>query len=303
MGSHTISATYTPASDSGFNPSDGSVVQVVEASPPTCGSLTLQTTGVPFVISARVICTDPQGEALTTTIDWGDRTSTTVSGDSGELLVVPKPNPYPERSGSYTVIVTSIDSSGAPSLPVESSISFAASQALFAGQSATVSLTVQVPPSGGTLNLACPTVTDLNGVIRQASDLGITCTPAQVTLPAGSQTVTVVIHTTGSASGSLRPGARHRTWFYAFWLPLGPTLLGAAFGGTRTRRQRIAQCLALVAVVALLLMFTYCGGGFTPPTSGGSGSTPTPAGSYQVTVVVTGFVQTSLIVPLVVTGP
>jgi hypothetical protein len=100
------------------------------------------------------------------------------------------------------------------------------------------------------------------------------------------------------------PRAKHRPWFYAFWLPLWPAVLGAAVGGIRTRRQRMLQCVALIAVIAMLLIFTFCGGGFTPP-SGGSTSTPTPAGSYQVTITAspTGFVQTSLIVPLVVTGP
>lgn len=300
VGSHPISATY--GGNQNFNGSSGSLMQLVEASP-TCGSLTLQTTGVPFVISASVTCTDPQGEALATTIDWGDKTSTTVNGDSGELLVVPKPAPYPAKSNFYVVTVTSKDSpSGLSSVPVTSSVSFSESQAVFAGQSATVTATVQVLQAG-TVTFECQTVTDSSGVVRQASDLGITCSsqPSPIMLSGGLQSVTFVIQTTGRASASLVPRAKHRPWFYAFWL--WPAVLGAAVGGTRTRRQRMLKCVALIAVIAMLLIFTFCGGGFTPPSGGGT-STPTPAGSYQVTVVgPTGFGQWSLIVPLTVTGP
>ncbi len=270
--------------------------------PPVCGPppLSLQPTGASLTISANVTCIDPQGEALTTVVNWGDNTSTTVQGGLVNL------NHTYAQAGAYTVNVVATDVSELQTT-VTSYVDFSTSQALFAGQAATVTVTVQ--SQGGTGTVECLTVTDSHGVVRQASDLGITCNsqPSPITLVNGTNNnVTLVIRTTGSASASLVPRAKHRPWFYAFWLPLWPAVLGAAVGGISTRRQRIAQCLALIAVIALLLMFTFCGGGFTPPSGGGT-STPTPAGSYQVTITASptspaGFVQTSLIVPLNVTG-
>ncbi|MFI5116833.1 MAG: PKD domain-containing protein [Terriglobales bacterium] len=292
--------SYWVQVSNGFPPPADSATATITVTvlAPTCGTLSLQPNGQPLTISASVTCTDPQGEALTTVVYWGDNTSTTVQGGLVNL------NHTYAQAGAYTVNVVATDVSELQTT-VTSYVDFSTSQAVFAGQTATVTLTVQ--SSGvGTVTFGCPTVTDSSGVVRQASALGITCNsqPSPITLSGGPQSVTFVIQTTGSASASLVPRARHRPWFYAFWLPLWPTVLGVAFRGIRTRRQRMLQCLALIAVIAMLLIFTFCGGGFTPP-SGGSASTPTPAGSYQVTITAspTGFVQTSLIVPLVVTGP
>jgi hypothetical protein len=90
----------------------------------------------------------------------------------------------------------------------------------------------------------------------------------------------------------------------AMWLPLAALVLfGAGWPKPRWRRRGIAPWLAGGLLVILLLLFTSCGGGFNAPVVTGQA---TPAGNYQVTVVsqpapgqsTTGFVQTSLIVPL-----
>ncbi len=108
-----------------------------------------------------------------------------------------------------------------------------------------------------------------------------------------------------AATGSLAPSIRHRNLLYALWLLPLPAwfLLGARFEKFLSGRLAVLQCVAL-GTMLMILLFASCGGGFTAPGAVQS----TPSGSYQVTVIdqpapgqqLTGFVQTSLIVPLTV---
>jgi len=276
----------------------------VTVAPPVCGPVVLNQASPPLTITASVTCTDPQGEALSTTMNWGDNSQT--PGDGGSLNQVP--HTY-DNAAIYTLTVTATNTSGLQGtatgflnllLPQQAS--------MFAGQSGSTTGTV-LSPGPVLVTFECTTIRDSNGNINDASTLGISCSslPPQVMLNQGQTSVTIVIQTTGLATGMLSPGMRHQNWLYAMWLtpwPLG--FLAIGWGGTESRRSR-GKCRALAGVVVLLVLFTSCGGGFTPPKP--KPATTTPPGSYQVTVVdlpvgsVTGFVQTTLIVPLVVERP
>ncbi len=180
---------------------------------------------------------------------------------------------------------------------------------MFAGQSSTVTVMLASPAlmmQSELVTFACTTVTTTSGATpTQASALGISCSsnPPTITLTAASQPVTLVIQTTGAAVASA-PSVRQRTWSYAFWVPL-PILafLGMGLTSIRSNHSRYSFGLALSGLLVLALLTVSCGGGFTAPKV----IQATPAGNYQVTIIdvpvgtpATGFVQTSLIVPLTV---
>jgi YVTN family beta-propeller protein len=289
---------------------NSSTATMTVAQAPFC-SLSLQGNGspnfvTPFSVTAIADCTDPLGESLNTSIDWGDD-SPPATGAGGSLRashIYAKGTTFP-----VSVTVSSTDTSGLRGTASDSMTAVTPSHPLsgFAGQTleVSVSITGQAPLQ---VAFECTTVTDSNRKVQLASALGITCssTPPAITFTGDLQPVTIQIATTGAASGSLVTSMTHRPWSYASWLPL--VFLGVGFGTVGSRRKSISRRVAAALLAVLLLLFMSCGGGFTAPEVT---PTPTPAGSYQVTVVdtlvpnqatVTNFVQTSLIVPLSVSA-
>ncbi len=281
---------------------DSNTATVSVIQPPTCtlsirGSLPSQL----LTITATVNCIDPQNETLTTTVDWGDQTSTTMDG--GVVVVT---HTY-ATNGTYLLAVTSTDTSELQG-QVPAYVTIQGTQnptSVFAGQTATVTVSFIGAPPNLLVTFECTTVTDSNGGVRQAADLGIACNsnPQQVSLTGSSQNVDILIHTTGAGTGALLPQAGHQSVLYAMWLPLSS--LFALCVGMKTRRcgkKRNSRLLALLAVVIATMLVTSCGGGFTLP----GGAQGTPPGNYQITVIdqpvpgqsSSGFVQSSLIVPL-----
>jgi hypothetical protein len=102
---------------------------------------------------------------------------------------------------------------------------------------------------------------------------------------------------------------------YALVLPLPGLLFFSPFILKSKSRGKLHLQLSAHCMLTLLLFITACGGGqFTPPPTPpnhGGGSTVTPAATYYITITdqvlpptpSTGFVQTSLIVPLPVIQP
>ncbi len=281
-------------------------VIIASGSAPTC---TLSVQGAEpsdfitqFTVNAIAACTDPQNEALTVSIAWGDGSVGTVSGDSLNLTHTYKAPPFVQQ-----IVVTATDTPSKLQGQVASWITLVpASQvpALFAGQSEQFTANV-VSTTTASVTFMCTTVIDSNGMVHQASDYSIECSsiPSPVTLigQPDPQPVTLVITTIGR-SGIAGLGRQHRTWLYALWLPL-TGLLSLGFGTWGSRRVDIYRYIGLIGLVGLLLLLTFCGGGFTPP-SQPPPPHATPAGCIQLTVVGTsttsGFVQISLIVPLCV---
>jgi YVTN family beta-propeller protein len=280
---------------------DSNTATISVNQPPSC-TLGIQgsTPDQLLMITATVHCVDPQSEALTTTVDWGDQQSTTTDGG-----VVVLTHTYSVK-GIYLLTVTSMDISELQGqVPAYVSVPGPQNPAsVIAGQSTTVTISFTGAPPNLQVNFVCSTVTDSNGTIRQAAELGIACNsnPLTVTLTGNPQNVDIVIHTTGTGTGSLLPDAGHRGVLYAMWLPLSSLFALCATMKISRRKKKDFRLLALVGLAITIVFVASCGGGFTvPPSTQG-----TPPGNYQVTVIdqpvpgqsSNGFVQSSLIVPL-----
>jgi hypothetical protein len=281
---------------------------VTVAQAPTCAP-NLQGTADPLTITAVANCTDPQGESLTITVDWGDGSpQTTISGGSAQAS-----HTY-SQTGTFTIVFTSTNTSALKGTATVSTTLASAVQGpppIQAGQTATFPATLPAGPTSTSVQFTCTTVTDSQGNVQQASALGISCTSPVIPLTSEAQTVTITLSTTGGSSARLDlapPDPSFRNWLAALWLPIPAMfLIGMSVGRVR-RPRRCMQYLLLATVGMLLVLLVGCGGGFTAPQVT---SSTTPAGSYTVTAVdnpvnsgnTTGFVQTSLIVPLTVSPP
>jgi YVTN family beta-propeller protein len=279
---------------------------------PTC-TLSLQGTSSLLTVAAAATCTDGQQQTqpLLTTLSWGDGSSTAANNGT---LVANKIYSAVQTVTPYTVKVTSTDTAQL-SGTMQVDLLLSAATSVFAGQAVNVGIQVSgqaISNDPVKVSFDCSTVIDSNGHVSSPSDLNISCSsnPSVLTLAQAKNSATIIIQTTGAAT-SLALGSRRANWFYAFLLPIPALLLaGVRFRSARTRRTGIRRYLAMVAVSVMLPLATSCGGGFTPPKTT---QISTPAGSYQITVVdklvgcqidpcpnTSGFIQTTLIVPLVV---
>jgi YVTN family beta-propeller protein len=295
----------------GLVSSNTATVTVTTNRPPTC-TLSVEGAGSqtftdPLSVVANASCSDPQGAALTATIDFGDGTPPVSVGPNSHGVYVAT-HTY-NSVNTFGIHVTATDNLGLASAPALYSwtiVPTSKSPPVFSGQSATVTVLLK-SPSGlpEVVTFQCTTVTTLSGATRtitEASVVGISCSsnPSEITLTATPQPVTIVIQTTGNASEAAMPSTQG-TRVYAFWAPL-PLLTFLGIGFFQSHRRRFSVAFALSAVSILALLTASCGGGFTHPKA----IEVTPAGSYQVTVIDVpvgssgGFVQTSLIVPLTV---
>ena len=133
------------------------------------------------------------------------------------------------------------------------------------------SVTLQVTAANGftgTVTFAC-----------SGAPQGATCTPspASQVVSSGSASTTFTITTTAASSSALSTW-RH-TIFPAWWV-LGLVLIVAAASQPKRR-------MALGFVAAVLLIMPACGGSSSSSGGGGGGGTPTPKGSYMLTLSAT----------------
>jgi YVTN family beta-propeller protein len=262
----------------------------------------------PLSITATVLCTDLPGQSFTTSVAWGDGTAPATGTATGTGTLTAS-HTY-ATIGTYVIAATATANSGIATTTSSPVILIQVPQVppVFPGQTSDLKLLLATPTGAGNLDVVfeCTTVTDSSGTVTKASDLGINCAsiPSPVLLTSTPQQVTITIATAGPATGSIASGLGRGNWLPAVWLPLGALVLfGAGRRKPRLHRGNVAPCLAGGVLVMLLLLFASCGGGFTAPVVT---TKPTPSGQYQLTVVsqpapgqsTTGFVQTSLIVPL-----
>jgi len=320
MGSDLIRASY--GGDHNFTASSGQLTQTVNSSlTVTCGALSLTPTpSMPAnTFTAMVTCVDSQGEALTTTMDWGDGTHTTMpSGvfNASHTYTVPGTGNLPGNN-NYQLTVVATDTSGQQGMSQGIlELTIFGSVSVFPGQSASITNTLFAgsTPVPQNVTFMCTDVKDTNGNLIPASTLGISCSsvPSPLTLQMSQQQVTVLIQTNGQATGTVTAGMKYGMLIYALWLapwPIAFVCLGPGLGRRgRGGRYRHRKIVALGAIVLVLFLFTSCGsGGFTPPQTQSPATTGTPPGTYDVTIVdqssppgATGFVQTSLVVQLTV---
>jgi hypothetical protein len=237
-----------------------------------------------------------------------------LSGDTSNLIAGATSASYttPVLTGTnlywvqVTLVGSTVNSATATIIVQSSPTTIQGPPPITPGQTATFPATLPPGPLSVSVQFACTTVTDSQGNVQQASAIGITCTSPVIPLQSVAQNITVTISTTGASAALARPNLSHGSWSYAFWLTF-PALFIVGLSPVRGRRLRggTSRYLLLATVGVLLSLLLGCGGGFNLPQVT---STTTPAGSYKVTVVdnpvnttnPTGFVQTSLIVPLTV---
>jgi len=294
--------------------SNTATITVTTNQPPSCtlvvagnGSSTFTD---PLTVLATATCLDPQGEQLMTTISFGDGSPDSSGPNSGVFTATHTYGSY-QGEATFPISVVATNSSQLQSPPAQYSWTLVGTEMappVFAGQSSTVTVTLTAPPpvQSEQVTFLCTTVTTSDGLVKDASELGISCSsnPPEVTLTATAQPVNIVIQTSGKATAAAL-NTNRGTWAYACWMPLPIIgLLGIGFVSSRPRRRRWSMSFTACGLLAVALLTASCGGGFTAPQV----SLVTPAGNYQVTVVDvpvgstsnSGFIQTSLIVPLTV---
>jgi hypothetical protein len=150
----------------------------------------------------------------------------------------------------------------------------------------TANYTIAVAPGGGfdqTVVLSCS-----GAPPQSACSLSSSSVALQGSTPAS---VTVAVRTAGTAASLAHPaGSTPDSGRLALWLTLSGwfgLVLGSC-GRSRKRHDRLLYGLAFLCVFSLAITFSSCGGGSTgtgnSTTSSSPPATPTPAGSYDLTV-------------------
>ena len=266
-----------------------------------------------YPVTVTASCTDPQNQPLTLSLNWGDGTVTTPSGPPPYTHTYTFPTPT-NPTGNYKAVLTATDSGGliGSSAPQSFQIVPTATP-VPAGGSNSVSTSIPptpILPPATQVTFVCSTVSTVinSQTVNNAlpSTYGISCTSPAVTLTAAAIPVNVTISTTSTLTASNRREILGKPTSTLALCGLASPFLGIAFLlplFPRNRRRRLTA-LSSILILTASLALSSCGGYFKAPAS-----TPTPAGLYYITLVETvldppaptGFVQTSLIVPLQVT--
>jgi sugar lactone lactonase YvrE len=304
VGTDTLKATYAPDSASSgtyvtatqsstvsVSPPLGSGVATVSVTPTLTKLTNAQAETVAVAVSGGSGQPTPTGSAILSVGTWSDQQSlsngsATFTVPSGTLSVGTDTLTaaysgdvnYAVASGTATVTVSQILSSGQTPSPVSP------------GSSATSTITFSAGTTySGTLNLTCALTTSPNG----AQSLP-TCSmsPTSVTLTSGgSGTSTLTVGTTAaSTTALLHPFSAPLRWLSGG----GATLAALLLFGIPARRRRWASLFALLlAIVAFGAI--GCGGGGSGGGGGGGQTTPaTTAGNYTLTVTGTDSVNAQI---------
>jgi hypothetical protein len=316
-GSHTYAAagTYTvtlTASDSAGLAATPLTAQVSPNNSPVCSLGSVQSTAPTIVngtlmypVSVVAACTDPQGQALSASINWGDGTVAAAGANGSDTHNYIYPNPA-NATGIYNVVLTATDTSGLSGASAPQSFQVVpATTTVAAGASSSIPSSTATTPQPSTIatttqvTFLCTSVSAVfNGkvVTSLPSSYGISCSSPTVSIGATATPVNVIITTTGSTNASLRRGGSSPS-IVVCGLALPFFGLFVLVPLTPGKRRRLA---ALSLVLVLCVSISGCGGSFQAPPNA-----PTPSALYYITVVETvvnppaptGFIQTSLIVP------
>lgn len=279
------------------------------ATSPSCTLALVQASVAPNAnVSSNVQCSEPN-QIPQIILSWGDSTAPT-SVPNGPITHQYAANTLGE---TYLVSVTATDSLN-QTATVTQSVFVAGTVSPAPGQTKTTVVSAGPTSNPTMVAFVCTSVlSSFNGTPTLPSQYGISCTSSPVTvLPNQTTPVTLSITTTGTTSTTMALrslGAPLELCTLAFpFTGFGLLSLGALVpGGTCSKRSRL-QAMGMLVLVCFL--FCSCGGSFTPPAS-----IPTASGLYLLTaseVIVcgqpavasascqapSGFVQTSLIVPL-----
>ncbi len=295
----------------------------VSASGPPAETVNSNTAAI-AIISSLAISVQPASQSIasgqtatlsvtaagigTLTYQWyqglsGDSTNPIAGATSSTFTT-----PVLTADTSYWVQVSQ---SGPPTLAIQSISAIVVVGAVFAGQSETITLELSPNPAwppNSTVTLNCTEVSLNGGSFVPISNYNLSCnvSPDTLSSSANLQPITVTIGSSAGTTAVMNSHGGDHLPYGAGLLPIsGLTLLGVGFLIPSSRRKRGLRRFVWTIVALGCVGFTSCGGHFTPPVSSG-GKTVTPAGKYEVLVVVTdtqaptGFQQTSLVVPLTV---
>ena len=215
---------------------------------PVCTLGIIQGTAATYGVSVPASCTDPQSEALTTTIDWGDGTIAPATNNAANTHTY-------ATSGTYTVILSGTDTSGLVGASVPQPVTVLVQATPIApGGSAPVTGTAPPPPAvvvGTKVTFICSSVsTTLGGqTVNNAlpSQYGISCSSPTITLTPAPTPINVTIQTTTSTTttAGYRSADADRV-FCAVVFPLpGLALLLLGTISPSRRRRRRDQWLAI----------------------------------------------------------
>jgi hypothetical protein len=257
-------------------------------------------------------CTEPQATPITATVNWGTGQSTTVSLPvAGGVLISPA---YPVLSSSqtYSVKLTATDSAGlmgtaSQQVTVQPVLSASASETR--QFSTVITIPLESATAARQVTFVCTGVSvTINGAVISnvlPSYYGITCNAPVQTVPARSTSIPVTITITTNSAATV-------AGLYGLRGSDGPALLAMLFPLSgllplllcRVRMSRTKSPVRLLAGILLLSIcsgLNSCSNSYSPPPP-----VVTPKAVYNLTIMEqdltvpqpTGFVQTSLIVPL-----
>jgi YVTN family beta-propeller protein len=226
-------------------------------------------------VTATFTCTAPPNDSLTSTIDWGDKstasTGTAAADANGSATFTfthtyaSTSNPIFTVTGTIKEVATSFAgsvtvTSGAITVigpPVISPSPSQATTTIAQGQPETVTVNF----SGGSADAGLK----FTSITWSVSPIGMTCTisPSTLTLDAnGNGSVQVTMHTVGPGSSLAIPqGGDRQTPLFAFLLVLpglGFVFLGAGFSMSKARNRAPWGLLLLLLTVALILSTGAC---------------------------------------------
>lgn len=284
-----------------------SIAITVPAGAPSCTAPTITSNDNtnPLSVSATTNCSDSDGTTPSTTISWGD--GTTSPGPTATHVYAfstSAPNNCVAGTESnpgyckHAVVVTATDGTNNLSATASACITLIQAQSgtTSAGQIVTQSGVATAPLGVPTVTVTytCATVNGPNGPQNFSSNsYALSCninsagSSYQTTLSGTANTIQVAVQTTASGSARIlrqRPARGEMGWLYAAFLALpGVVLLGTGAPRKKNRKGKVVQYAGLVLLAILMCGWLGCSSSsLSSPTPSGYA---TPNGSYSVGVV------------------
>jgi sugar lactone lactonase YvrE len=317
IGTHTITAAL--AADTNYTAATGTGTLTVTApaafQAPTCTLGTAISAVVLNTIKVAPSCTEPQALPITATINWGSGQPTSVNLPPSSGTVTSPAYTVSSSAQNYTVVMHATDSAG---LAGTATLQVTIQPVATVAGGSTTQFSTTVPASPGItvpiqVTFVCSGVSGtVNGVPVSnslPSAYGITCSSPTVTVPPGATTVpvnvTIVTNSPATVAALHGLGENRGSSLLAVLLPLPGLLLPLLLCNLlpSSRRKETRRMVAGLLLLCVCVVLGSCSSGFAPPPP-----VVTPQATFNLTIVEqdltvptpSGFVQTSLIVPLAV---
>ncbi|HYM75014.1 MAG TPA: SBBP repeat-containing protein [Candidatus Dormibacteraeota bacterium] len=282
----TTSYWVRVANSAGHADSNTTTITVNTLTGPTClpPTVSVQTAANPLSVTATSNCTDSQSTITSTTINWGDDSSSSSGTSASHTYILVAG----ATSGTFTITVTATDAnnlSGSASQDV--TVTAPVSNPVTQGGAAQQTVNVTAPPGVSSVQVTyqCVSADGPSGVqplnfYKLSCNINSQGSTATVTLTSTPTPVTVAVQTArnGAQQAELR---RPRVGeLYAAFLFL-PGIVFLGMGCSTGGRRRLGRYTGLLLLALMMISWLGCGGGTItqPPPQNG-----TPSGSYTVGV-------------------